>query len=167
MIIVALYLKMLDFQKDVVRCISYGKTSVPWVIEIFFSLMHRHGDFIETEKCACMVQINRTKIEVERCVFFLFFFLREHKRKVHVCCLACIQPPLPSPKKNQGKGYMCHAVLIIELSLSLILFKGRGGCRQAICCQEQDQVSSQAMGCAMSTYGRRLLAEVRMKQSSW
>lgn len=36
MIAVALYLKMLDFQKDVVPCISYGKKSLPWVIEIFF-----------------------------------------------------------------------------------------------------------------------------------
>ena len=66
-----------------------------------------------------------------------------------------LQKDLFKGKRSLAKGYFkqnyCHAchtrfavffppsscsvsLLIIVLSLSLILFEGRGGCRQAICC---------------------------------
>ena len=71
MIVVALYLKILDFQEDVAPCISYGKTSLFLGTEINFSRMRRHEDFTESENCACMVQINRTKKRGGE-VFFYF-----------------------------------------------------------------------------------------------
>ena len=38
----------------------------------FFSRMGRHEDFTESENCACMVQINRTKKRGGEVFFFLF-----------------------------------------------------------------------------------------------